>query len=229
MATINENYNKLQGAYLFSEIAKRTNDFIKKNPGVEIIRLGIGDTTLPLTLTVIKGLSFGVKKLEDIKTYTGYGNAQGDVRLRTALVDFYKKRNISLDLQEIFISDGAKSDSANVQSIFGLDNIVAIADPVYPVYLDSNVIAGRTGEFKNGKYEGLVYLECNEENGFIPSPPKEKADIIYICSPNNPTGSVATKKHLKAFVDYALENEAVIIFDAAYVEYISDDSLPKCI
>ena len=229
MATINKNYNKLQGAYLFSEIAKRTNDFIKKNPGVEIVRLGIGDTTRALTPTVIKGLKRGVKKLANTKTYTGYGNTQGDPKLRSALSDFYKTRNIDLDLQEIFISDGAKSDSANIQSIFGLDNVVAIADPVYTVYSDSNVIAGRTGEFKNGKYEGLVYMECNEENGFVPSPPKQKVDIIFICSPNNPTGSVATKNQLETFVDYAIKNKAVIIFDAAYVEYIKDVSLPKSI
>jgi len=229
MATLNKNYNKLQGAYLFSEIAKRTNDFIVKNPGVEIMRLGIGDTTRALTPSVIKGLKEGVDKLANVKTYTGYGNAQGDKRLRTALLEFYKKRNIDLDLEEIFISDGAKSDSANIQSIFGLDNIVAIADPVYPVYVDSNVIAGRTGEFIDGKYKGLVYMECNDKNDFIPSPPKEKTDIIYLCSPNNPTGSVATKKQLKAFVDYALKNKAIIIFDAAYVEYISDISLPKSI
>lgn len=229
MATINKNYDKLQGVYLFSEIAKRAKDFTEKNPGVEIMRLGIGDTTEPLTPTVIKGLLAGVKKLEKAETYTGYGNEQGDIRLRNALSDFYKKRNIDLSAREIFISDGAKPDSANIQSIFGLDNVVAIADPVYTVYLDSNVIAGRTGEFKNGKYKGLVYMECNEENGFFPSPPKEKTDIIYLCSPNNPTGAVASKAQLKIFVDYAIKNKAVIIFDAAYVEYISDESLPKSI
>lgn len=229
MATINKNYNKLQGAYLFLEIAERVKNFMKKNPNAEIMRLGIGDTTLPLTPSTTGGLKAGVKKLANIKTYTGYGDAQGDLRLRTALSDYYKKRNIDLDPEEIFISDGAKSDCANIQSIFGSDNIVAIADPVYPVYADSSVIAGRTGEFKNGKYEGLVYMECNEENGFIPFPPKVKTDIIYLCSPNNPTGSVATKRQLEAFVDYALKNKAIIIFDAAYVEYISDKSLPKSI
>lgn len=229
MVTLNENYKKLQGAYLFSEIAKRTKDFTDKNPGVEIMRLGIGDTTEPLTSTVIKGLLEGVKKLAKVKTYTGYGDTQGDKRLRAALASFYKERNISLDLQEIFISDGAKSDSANVQSIFGLDNVVAITDPVYTVYLDSNVIAGRTGKLVNGKYEGLVYMECNEKNGFVPSPPKEKTDIVYLCSPNNPTGAVLTKEQLKSFVDYALRNKAIIIFDASYAEYISDESLPKSI
>ncbi|OGI95499.1 LL-diaminopimelate aminotransferase [Candidatus Nomurabacteria bacterium RIFCSPLOWO2_01_FULL_42_17] len=229
MATINKNYDKLQGAYLFAEIAKRTKNFIEKNSGVKLMRLGIGDTTLPLTKTVLKGLEEGVKKLGNKKTYTGYGSAQGDLALRSALVDFYQKRNITLDPQEIFISDGAKSDSANIQSIFGSDNIIAVADPVYPVYVDSSVIAGRTGEFKDGRYEGLIYMACDEANGFVPTPPKQKTDLIYLCSPNNPTGSVATKKQLKDFVEYALQNKAIIIFDAAYTEYIRDPSLPKSI
>ncbi len=232
MATINKNYNKLRGAYLFEEVVKRTKDFTEKNPGVGIMRLGIGDTTRPLSPTVINGLKEGVKKLANVKTYTGYQDAEGkggNARLRNALLDLYKMRKISLEAQEVFINDGAKPDLANIQSIFGLDNVVAIADPVYPVYLDSAVIAGRTGEFVDGKYEGLVYMECNEKNNFIPSPPKQKVDIIYLCNPNNPTGSVATKKQLKDFVDYALKNKAVIIFDAAYVEYISDNSLPKSI
>ncbi len=229
MASINKNYDKLQGAYLFSEIAKHVADFRTKNPTLEIMHLGIGDTTQPLTPTVIKGLSKAVKKLAKAKTYTGYGNAQGDVRLRTALSDFYKKRNVKVGVEEIFISDGAKSDSANIQSIFGLKNVVAVADPVYTVYVDSNVIAGRTGEFKHGGYEGLVYMGCNVKNDFMPSVPDQKTDIIYLCSPNNPTGAVMTKKRLKEFVDYALKNKAVIIFDAAYVEYISDPSLPKSI
>ncbi|MDP9249695.1 MAG: LL-diaminopimelate aminotransferase [bacterium] len=232
MATINKNFNKLQRGYLFSEISKRTKDFMEKNPGVEVKQLGVGDTTEPLTPTIIKGLANGVKKLAHAKTYTGYQDAEGkecNIRLKKAFVDFYTTRNIRLQAQEIFVNDGAKSDLANIQSIFGQDNVVAIADPVYPVYLDSTVIAGRTGEFMQGKYEGLVYMECNEKNGFIPSPPKQKVDIIYLCNPNNPTGSVATKRQLETFVEYALKNKAVIIFDAAYVEYISDKSLPKSI
>ncbi len=229
MVRINKNYDKLQGAYLFSEIAKRTKDFTDKNPGVEISRLGIGDTTQPLTPTVIKGLTEGVEKLSSAKTYTGYGPAQGSLKLRTALADYYKKRNVDLSLEEIFISDGAKSDSANIQSIFGPDSIVAVADPVYTVYVDSNVIAGRTGEFNEGMYKGLVYMECSEKNGFIPTPPNGKTDLIYLCSPNNPTGAVATRAELKAFVDYALLNKAIIIFDASYAEYISDNTLPKSI
>ena len=232
MATINKNYNKLQGGYLFGEVAKRIKDFKERNPGIEIMSLGVGDTTRPLSPTVINGLKEGVKKLANVKTYTGYQDAEGkegSTRLRNALLDLYKIRKISLEAQEVFINDGAKPDLANIQSIFGLDNVVAIADPVYPVYLDSTVIAGRTGEFVDGKYESLVYMECNEKNNFIPSPPKQKVDIIYLCNPNNPTGSVATKKQLKDFIDYALKNKAVIIFDAAYVEYISDKSLPKSI
>lgn len=219
MAKINTNYDKLPPSYVFSEIGKRVKTFSKKNPRVETLRLGIGNTTEALTPTVIKGLLEGVKKLASIKTYTGYGDEQGDSRLREGLAAFYKKRGIGLESDEIFISDGAKSDCANVSSIFGEDSTVAVADPVYPVYVDSNVISGKK----------LLYLECREEDGYIPNPPKVKVDLIFICSPNNPAGAVATKKQLKAFVDYALKNKAVIIFDAAYSEYIQDKKLPKSI
>ncbi|MDO8576873.1 MAG: LL-diaminopimelate aminotransferase [Candidatus Daviesbacteria bacterium] len=219
MATINANYNKLQSSYLFSEIVKRTKAFLKKNPGVQILKLGIGNTTQPLTPAIVKGLELGVKKLADTKTYTGYGAEQGDIRLRMELAKYYQKRGISLEPQEIFISDGAKPDCANISSIFKDDSVIAIADPVYPVYLDSNTIAGKK----------LVYMECSEKNGFIPTPPKQKVDLIFICSPNNPTGAVATRAQLKAFVDYALKHKAVIIFDAAYSEYIQDPKFPKSI
>src|SRR3989344_5003927 len=154
MATINKNYDKLQGAYLFLEITKIMKDFIKKNPSAELIRLGIGDTTQPLSPAVVKGLSGGVKKLSNPKTYTGYGNPKGDIRLRNALLDFYKKRKVDLDVEEVFISDGAKPDSANIQSIFGEDNIVAITNPVYPVYVDSSIITGRTAGLVDGKHQG---------------------------------------------------------------------------
>lgn len=219
MATINKNYNKLPVSYVFSEVGKRVKEFAKKNPGVEIMRLGIGDTTEALAPVVIKGLMEGVKKLSDVKTYTGYGDERGNLSLRSKFVQFYQKRGISLDSQEIFISDGAKPDCANILSIFGPDNIVAITNPVYPVYSDSSIIAGKK----------VVYMECTEENKFIPSVPLQKVDLIFVCSPNNPTGTVLTKKQLKAFVDYALKNKAVIIFDAAYVEYIRDKNLPKSI
>jgi len=232
MATVNKNYNKLQSGYLFKEVSKRTRDFKEKNPEIEVMRLGVGDTTEPLSPVVIAGLLGGVKKLANVKTYTGYQDAKGEetnIELIKALLSFYKTRNVSLNMQEIFINDGAKTDLANIQSIFDLNNTIAISDPVYPAYVDTAVISGRTGEFINSKYEGLVYLKCNEKNGFVPLPPKQKVDIVYLCNPNNPTGSVATKKQLKAFVDYAIKNKAVIIYDAAYTEYISDKSFPKSI
>lgn len=219
MAKINTNYNKVAPAYGFMEIGRRIKTFIKENPGTEVMRLGIGNTTQPLTSTVIAGLLEGVKKLADAETYTGYGDEQGDERLRQALADFYRKQGISLDPQEIFISDGAKADSANISSIFGMDSVVAVTDPVYPVYADSNIIAGKK----------VVYMDCKKENGFVPTLPKGKVDLIFLCSPNNPTGAVMTKKQLKEFVNYAIKNKAVIIFDAAYAEYISDKNLPRSI
>ncbi len=219
MATINTQYDKLKATYLFSEIAKRVKLFQGKNSGIKVLRLGIGNTTEALTPTIIKGLEEGVKKLADVKTYSGYGDEQGDVRLRNAFVEFYKKRGINLTTSEVFISDGAKPDAANIQSIFALDSVVAVSDPAYPVYVDTAIIGGRK----------IVYLPCTEDNGFIPSLPKGIVDIIYICSPNNPTGAVATKKQLQSFVDYAIAHKAVIIFDAAYAEYISDKTLPKSI
>ncbi len=219
MASINKNFNKLNTSYLFSEIAKRTKAFLQENQGIEIMRLGIGNTTEKLTPEVVKGLKKGVSKLADIKTYTGYGDEQGDIRLRNSLCEFYKNQEIILDPQEIFISDGAKPDTANITSIFGLDNDVAVADPVYPVYVDSNIISGRK----------IIYMECLEENSFVPTLPKTKTDIIFLCSPNNPTGSVMNKKQLKEFVDYAIKNNAVIVFDAAYSEYIKDSNLPRSI
>jgi LL-diaminopimelate aminotransferase len=229
MATLNKNYKKLGGDYLFAEIKKRVEKFKGENPKTKIIHLSIGDTTRPLPPKVVRGLGRAVEKLSDKKTYTGYGEIQGSTELRRAFVKFYKKRKINLGAEEIFISSGAKPDTANIASIFGLDNIVAITDPVYPVYLDSNVIAGRTGKLAQGRYGRVVYMDCNEKNNFIPSPPKVKVDIIYLCNPNNPTGSAATRVQLKAFVDYALKNKAIIIFDVAYAEYISDKSLPKSI
>ena len=219
MAKINSNYKNLSQTYLFSEIAKKTKAFAKANPGVEILRLGIGNTTESLVPQAVKGLTSGVKKLANVTTYTGYGDEQGDTRLRQALADWYAKRGIDLLAEEIFISDGAKSDAANISSIFSPDSVVAITDPVYPVYLDSNVIAGKK----------IVYLSADEKNGFIPTPPKQKVDLIFLCFPNNPTGAVATKKQLKEFVDYAIKNQSVIIFDAAYSEYISDKDLPRSI
>lgn len=229
MAKINTNYDKLAAGYLFPEIAKRTREFAAENPDAQVMRLGIGDTTEPLAPVAIKGLHAGVDKLAKPETYSGYGDEQGNTKLRETLADYYKKLGIDIDVSEIFVSDGAKSDSANIQSIFGTDNVVAVQDPAYPVYVDTNVIAGRTGGNKDGLYEKLVYMPCTESNDFFPDLPDTKVDLIYICSPNNPTGAVATKEQLKKFVDYAKDNKAVIIFDAAYSSYISDSSLPRSI
>ena len=231
MAHINSNYNKLAAGYLFPEIARRTNAFLEKNPDVKVKKLGIGNTTEPLTPAVVSGLKRGVEKLASPGTYTGYGDEQGNRLLREKLSAYYKRRGVDLSPDEFFISDGAKADSGNIQSIFAKESIVAFQDPAYPVYVDSNVIAGRSSGFNadKGAYGGFVYMPCTEENNFIPEVPKEKVDLVYLCSPNNPTGAVATKKQLKNFVDYARKNKAVIIYDAAYAEYISDPSLPKTI
>lgn len=219
MAKINQNYKKLSQTYLFSEIAKRTKAFSEANPGVEVLRLGIGNTTEPIVAEVIKGLMLGVNKLSKKETYTGYGDEQGDSRLRKTLSNWYEKRGVDLEDQEIFINDGAKPDAANISSIFDKKSLVAITDPVYPVYLDANILAGKN----------ITYLKADERNNFFPKPPKERVDLVFLCSPNNPTGAVSTKKQLKEFVDYALKNRAVIIFDAAYCEYISDKNLPRSI
>ena len=219
----------MSAGFLFPEIARRTKEFVAKNPGIEVLRLGIGNTTEPLTASVIDGLRLGVEKLADVKTYTGYGDEQGDARLRKAITEFYSRRGIKLETDEVFVSDGAKTDSANVESIFGKDNVIAVQDPAYPVYVDSNVIAGRTGKANGTVYEGLVYMPCNEANGFFPEVPAGKVDLIYLCSPNNPTGAVATKEQLEKFVKYACDNKVVIIFDAAYHSFISDSTLPRSI
>ena len=230
MAKINANYDKLAAGYLFPEIARRTRMFVDANAGDSVMRLGIGNTTEVLPKSVIAGLHDAVDQMAKVETYRGYADGgEGEPEMREALAKRYGKRGVDLDPSEIFVSDGGKPDSANIQSIFGLDNVVAVQDPAYPVYVDSNVIAGRTGLAKDGQYEGLVYMPCTEENGFFPAVPDQKVDLIYICSPNNPTGAVATKEQLGAFVDYARAHKAVIIFDAAYGGYISDPALPKSI
>jgi len=231
MATINTNYNKLVSGYLFQEIARRTKNFTEKHPDVTIMKLGIGNTTEPLSPTVITGLHSGVKKLDSVETYTGYGDYEGEIALRKAIGAQYKKRGVTLDPSEIFVSDGAKPDSGNIQSIFGIENIVGVQDPAYPVYVDTNVIAGRTGQYNHSKgiYEGLIYMPCNENNNFFPDLPDKKIDLLYLCSPNNPTGNVATKEQLKQFIDYAIENQSIIIFDAAYSAFIQEAHLPRTI
>ena len=230
MATINTNYDKLAAGYLFPEIARRTQTFLDANLGVSVMRLGIGNTTEPLSKSVVVGLHDAVDQMANVDTYRGYADGgEGEPEMREALAKRYAKYGVEFDASEMFVSDGAKADSANIQSIFGMDNVIAVQDPAYPVYVDSNVIAGRTGEAVDGQYEGLVYMPCKEENEFMPEVPKQKVDLIYICSPNNPTGAVATKTQLEAFVNYARENKAVIFYDAAYAGYVSDPDLPRTI
>jgi len=229
MARINASYRKLAAGYLFPEIARRTREFLDGQGDITVMKLGIGDTTEALAPAVIDGLHQGVDLLADVKTYSGYGSSTGQAALREGLAAVYQSYGADVNADEFFVSDGAKGDSGNIQSIFSTDNIVAVQDPAYPVYVDSNVIAGRTGKASDGCYEGLVYMPCNEANGFIPSVPDVKVDMIYLCSPNNPTGAVATHEQLKAFVDYANEHKAVIIFDSAYAPFIQDDSLPRSI
>ncbi len=231
MAKVNSNYRKLSAGYLFPEIGRRIKKFQQENPGLKIRRLGIGNTTEPLTPAVIRGLHDAVDMLAFVDTYSGYGDEQGENNLRSALASLYRERGVELEADEFFISDGAKPDAANIQSIFSPDSLIAFQDPAYPVYVDSNVIAGRSGAYNldQGEYNGFIYMVCREDNGFIPEPPRQKADLIYLCSPNNPTGSVATHEQLQKFVDYALEHQAVIIFDASYSEFITDTDLPRSI
>lgn len=230
MALINENYLKLQGSYLFAEIAKRVTTFKAENPEANIIRLGIGDVTKPLTPAVIEGMHKAVDEMATAETFRGYGPEQGyDFLIKKIIATDYAPRGVQLDTDEVFVSDGSKSDVGNIQEIFGVDNKVAITDPVYPVYLDTNVMAGRTGEFSNGIFANVAYLPCNAENNFTPELPKEKVDLIYLCVPNNPTGTTLSKAELKKWVDYAKANGSIILFDAAYEAYIQDPELPRSI
>ncbi len=230
MIKVNENYLKLQSSYLFSDIARRVSAFQKSNPGRDIIRLGIGDVTRPLPQACIDAFHSAVDEMSNIKTFRGYGPEQGYdfLREKIALNDF-QARGIEIFAEEVFVSDGAKCDCGNIQEIFASDIRVAIPDPVYPVYLDTNVMAGRTGLFREGRYEGIVYLEGSRDNGFIPELPREKVDLIYLCFPNNPTGAAISKAQLQEWVDYARENRALILYDAAYEAFIRDETLPRSI
>ncbi len=217
---INKNYLNLEASYLFSTIANKVKAFSEANPGNHIIKLGIGDVTLPLCKDVVIAMERAVLEMGVQETFRGYGPEQGYDFLKSAIRDYYGKRNVSLDLDEIFISDGAKSDLGNILDLFDVDNTVLVQDPVYPVYVDTNIMAGRK----------IKYLDSNEENGFLPLPTEnDKADIIYLCSPNNPTGAVYNKEQLKKWVDFALENNSIILFDAAYECFISDETLPRSI
>lgn len=220
MPKINENYLNLKESYLFAEINHRVADYTKNHPDQKVIRLGIGDVTRPLSENVIKALHEGVNAMASADTFKGYGPEQGYEFLRNSIAKYYESHGVTIDPKDIFISDGAKSDTGNITDIFGDDNVILIPDPVYPVYVDSNIMCGRK----------ITYISGTAENGFLPMPDKNiHADLIYICSPNNPTGAVYNYDQLKAWVDYALENEAVILFDSAYEAFISDPSLPRSI
>lgn len=230
MIRMNENYLKLNASYLFSEIARRISAFQSQNPSKEIIRLGIGDVTHALPQACIQAFHKGVDEMASDATFKGYGPEQGYEFLREKIARFdFQARNAEIDADEIFISDGAKCDTGNFQELFSQDLSIAVPDPVYPVYVDTNVMAGRTGSFENGRYSGLYYLECTEQNGFVPSLPSQRMDLIYLCFPNNPTGAVATRSQLKEWVDYARKEKALILFDAAYEAFIRDQSIPHSI
>ena len=232
MFTINENYLKLPGSYLFSNIAKKVNAYQSENPEAQILRLGIGDVTQPLAPAIIEALHKAVDEMANAETFHGYAPDLGYEFLRNAIAkNDYKDRGCDISADEIFVSDGAKSDSGNIQEIFGLDNKIAVCDPVYPVYVDTNVMAGRSGEYNPNtqNFDGMIYMPCLEENDFVPEFPKENPDIIYLCFPNNPTGATITKAQLQEWVDYAKRIGAVIIYDAAYEAYITEEEIPHSI
>lgn len=230
MIRLNENLLKLQSSYLFSEIANRVEKHQNENPDKEIIKLGIGDVTRALPPACIEAFHRAVNDMADDATFKGYRSDKGYPFLREKIADVdFRARGVDISAEEIFISDGAKCDTANIQELFSGDIKVAIPDPVYPVYIDTNVMAGRTGSWEAGRYNGIIYLDSDKENGFVPEIPDENADLIYLCFPNNPTGSTAGKDQLKTWVDYAKENNALILFDAAYEAFIRDSSVPHSI
>ena len=232
MVKVNDNYLKLPGSYLFSNIGKKVNAYAAANPDKKIIRLGIGDVTRPLTPAVISALHGAVDEMADEKTFRGYAPDLGYDFLRNAIAENdYKARGCQIDADEIFVSDGAKCDSGNIQEIFATDNKIAVCDPVYPVYVDTNVMAGRAGTYDEGtgNWSDVIYMPCTAENGFAPELPETVPDLIYLCFPNNPTGSTITKVQLQEWVDYANKNGSVIIYDAAYEAYISEADVPHSI
>jgi LL-diaminopimelate aminotransferase len=232
MAKVNENYQKLPGSYLFSEIARRVAVYSAEHPEAQLIRLGIGDVTKPLAPAVIDAMHKAVDEMANAETFRGYGPEQGYEFLRTVIAEQdYAPHGVTLDPDEIFISDGAKSDCGNIGDIFSTDNIVAVCDPVYPVYVDTNAMAGRAGEYltDEGKWSKLVYMPCTAENNFEPALPEEHVDLIYLCYPNNPTGVTATRAQLARWVAYARENDSVILYDSAYEAFITDPEIPHTI
>jgi len=230
MIRINENYLKLKASYLFADIAKRVDRFQEANPQQEIIRMGIGDVTRALVPACVEAFHKGVDEMADDSTFRGYGPEQGYGFLREKIAaNDFKARGADISPDEIFISDGAKCDTGNIQEIFGSELAIAIPDPVYPVYLDTNVMAGRTGDFEAGRYNGIIYMDSTRENDFIPALPEVPPDLIYLCFPNNPTGAVISREVLGEWVAYARKNQALILFDAAYESFIRDDVLPHSI
>ena len=232
MVTVNHNYLKLPGSYLFSTIGKKVRAYKEENPNKEVISLGIGDVTQPLVPAIIDALHGAVEEMAHAETFHGYAPDLGYEFLRRAIAkNDYQDRGCNIAADEIFVSDGAKSDSGNIQEIFGTDNKVAVCDPVYPVYVDTNVMAGRTGEYNTVRenFDGVIYMPCRKENEFLPEFPSEVPDLIYLCFPNNPTGSAITKDELQKWVDYATKNGCVIIYDAAYEAYISEENVPHSI
>lgn len=220
MAKLNENYLNVKESYLFSEISHRVEKYVAANPDKQIIRLGIGDVTLPVGSTMIDALHEGVDAMASSETFKGYGPERGYDFVRNAIVDYYERNGVSVDADEIFVSDGAKSDTGNITDLFDKDNVVLVPDPVYPVYVDTNTMDGRN----------IIYVDANAENNFLPMPDKAvHADIIYLCSPNNPTGATYNKEQLKEWVDYALEHNSIILFDSAYESFITDEKLPRSI
>jgi LL-diaminopimelate aminotransferase len=232
MVKVNENYLKFPGSYLFSTIAKKVNVYTNANPDKKVIRLGIGDVTMPLSPAIVDALHGAVAEMGSAESFHGYAPDLGYSFLRETIVkEDYISRGCQIEADEIFVSDGAKSDCGNIQEIFDESSIIAVCDPVYPVYVDSNVMAGRTGTYDEvtGKWSKVVYMPCTAENGFVPELPKETADLIYLCVPNNPTGTTLTRDQLKVWVDYANETGAVILYDAAYEAYIAEDNIPHSI
>ncbi len=231
MARINEHYGKLKAGYLFPEIGRRVNAFATANPDAKIIRLGIGDVTEPLPPAIVSAMHAAIDEMATRESFRGYGPEQGYEFLREAIAENdYKSRGVDISADEIFVSDGSKCDTGNILDIFGHDNVTAIIDPVYPVYVDTNVMAGNTGTADDsGRYGGLVYIPVTAENDFVPSLPEVEVDLIYLCYPNNPTGTVATREQLAEWVAYAKRHDAILLFDAAYEAYITDDSIPHSI
>ena len=232
MFKVNENFAKLPGSYLFANIAKRVSAFQAEHPEKEIIRLGIGDVTQPIAPAIIEAMHKAVDEMGHAETFHGYAPEQGYDFLRNIIAkEDFQEKGCDISADEIFISDGAKCDCGNIQELFSLDSVIAVCDPVYPVYVDSNVMAGRSGLYngETGRFDKIVYMPCTADNGFLPEFPKEHVDLIYLCFPNNPTGEAIKKADLQAWVDFANKNGAVIIYDAAYEAYITEAGIPHSI